>query len=408
MADPIIRIKRSSVEGKIPTPDQVPLGEVALNTFDGKFYASKNVGLGTTVFTVNPWTVGTGTNTYNTYFTVGNVGIGSTLPSSTLEVVGDAKFTGIVTAINFVGDGSNLTGIVTYITAGSGISVNQNTGNVTITATGGGGGGGGESYWTQTDVGIHTLGSVGIGTTNPTAKLQVLASDSGSFGISAAPNTATSSVSIQNTLGDVVLFLGNDNQVSAGLGTLANNGAVITFGGKFSSTSLTQNRGFGAIGAYKENNTSANQQGYLSLYTRPSSGNLVERVRIDSSGNVGIGTTNPTSKLTVSGDVLVVGVITATDFNSSSDITLKNNIFPIKNPIDKIIRINGVNFEWKENNKKSAGVIAQEVENIMPELIGGNETKTVNYNGLIGLLIEVVKDQQKQIDEIKKNIGNYK
>ena len=64
MADPKIRLKRSSVEAKIPTADQLPLGEVALNTYDGKLYASKNVGIGTTVFAVNPWSVGVGTNSY--------------------------------------------------------------------------------------------------------------------------------------------------------------------------------------------------------------------------------------------------------------------------------------------------------------------------------------------------------
>ena len=59
MADPKIRLKRSSVEGKIPTPDQLPLGEIALNTYDGYLYASKNVGIGTTVIAINPFRVGT-------------------------------------------------------------------------------------------------------------------------------------------------------------------------------------------------------------------------------------------------------------------------------------------------------------------------------------------------------------
>ncbi len=104
MADPKIRLKRSSVEAKIPTADQLPLGEVALNTYDGKLYASKNVGIGTTVFAVNPWSVGVGTNSYNTYFTSGNVGIGSTNPSSKLDV------DGIITATTFSGA---LTGDVT-------------------------------------------------------------------------------------------------------------------------------------------------------------------------------------------------------------------------------------------------------------------------------------------------------
>jgi len=71
----------------------------------------------------------------------GNVGIGTTNPTSKLHIVGDALATGVVTATSFSGSGSNLTGIVTSITAGSGISINQSTGNVTITSTGGGGGG---------------------------------------------------------------------------------------------------------------------------------------------------------------------------------------------------------------------------------------------------------------------------
>ena len=50
------------------------------------------------------------------------------------------------------------------------------------------------------------------------------------------------------------------------------------------------------------------------------------------------------------------------------------------------------------------GVIAQNVEEVIPELISGEETKSVNYSGLIGLLIETVKDQQKQIDELKARL----
>ena len=130
MADPKIRLKRSSVEGKIPTADQLPLGEVALNTYDGKLYASKNVGIGTTVFAVNPWSVGVGTNSYNTYFTSGNVGIGSTNPSSKLDVDGiitattfSGALTGTATTATNLADGANITtGTINVARLGSGAS----------------------------------------------------------------------------------------------------------------------------------------------------------------------------------------------------------------------------------------------------------------------------------------------
>jgi len=101
----------------------------------------------------------------------------------------------------------------------------------------------------------------------------------------------------------------------------------------------------------------------------------------------------------------ISGVCTALDFNSTSDKNLKHNIQAIQNPIEKVLQINGVSFEWKDTNEKSAGVIAQEVELVMPEIIKtNNETKTVNYNGLVGLLIESVKNQQEQINILKEEI----
>ena len=123
MANPIIKLKRSAVEGRRPTAANVPLGELAYNTYDGYLYASKNVGLGTTVITVNPWKVGEGDTSYDINFSLGNVGIGSLFPTEKLDLVGNLKLTGnvtasgIVSATAFYGDGSTLSGITTAATA---------------------------------------------------------------------------------------------------------------------------------------------------------------------------------------------------------------------------------------------------------------------------------------------------
>jgi hypothetical protein len=114
--------------------------------------------------------------------------------------------------------------------------------------------------------------------------------------------------------------------------------------------------------------------------------------------NVGIGTTNPTSKLHVG------GTVTANDFNSLSDSRFKTNIHIIQNPIEKLMKIDGVTFNWKESNKPSMGVIADEIEKVIPELVDGGEIKTVNYNGIIALLIECIKFQQNEIDSLRSQI----
>ena len=99
------------------------------------------------------------------------------------------------------------------------------------------------------------------------------------------------------------------------------------------------------------------------------------------------------------------GTLTATDFNTTSDENLKDNIRTIEDPLTKVVEIRGVNFDWKETQKPSVGVIAQEVEKVFPELVANGEKKTVNYNGLIGLLIEVVKEQQTQINSLNERLS---
>ena len=96
------------------------------------------------------------------------------------------------------------------------------------------------------------------------------------------------------------------------------------------------------------------------------------------------------------------GRLNAQEFNSLSDIRYKENIELIENPMDKINALRGVTYDWKNNGNGSAGIIAQEVQAVMPELISETEEKmTVNYNGLTGLLIEAVKELSAEVAALK-------
>jgi hypothetical protein len=128
-------------------------------------------------------------------------------------------------------------------------------------------------------------------------------------------------------------------------------------------------------------------------------------------GNVTVGNVNSTggtfSGLVNAVDIAATGNVTSPYFYSQSDINLKKDITPIENPIDIINLLDGFWFKWKNNDSQSIGLIAQYVEKILPMLVGTapDGSKTVLYNGIIALLIEGMKAQQKQIDELKSKIN---
>ena len=99
--------------------------------------------------------------------------------------------------------------------------------------------------------------------------------------------------------------------------------------------------------------------------------------------------------------------ISATDFNNISDISLKENIITITGGINKIMELNPVSFQWKTNGIKSYGLIAQEVEKIIPEVVIEKEdgVKSVSYLQIISFLISAIKEQQVQIDKINRIIN---
>ena len=109
-------------------------------------------------------------------------------------------------------------------------------------------------------------------------------------------------------------------------------------------------------------------------------------------GNVGIGVDNPNSKLVVDGDIYATG-----DVIASSDRRLKTDIKRIENALDKVCAIGG--YTYVMNDKPSTGLIAQEVLEVLPEVVHGSEETSYSlaYGNVIGLLVEAIKELKEKI-----------
>ena len=364
MATPF-RIKRSAVPSKRPAVADLQLGELALNTYDGNLFAKRDtggVGIGTTVSLLTPWIENYGGQSifYNQ-----SVGIGTTNATSKLTVVGDANISGVLTVSNGIqgigiqsGGISITAGILTALNfVGAGNSFSYNAGTKTIDIDIGGG------QWTYTDTSstatsnIYRLnGNVGIGTTNPTSKLTVvgdanitgvLTASNGIQGIgiqSGGVNITTGIITTLNFVGTAVSTITNSSglveinvkagQFTRGTSTFTATAGQTSFsvnytpnfidvflnGVKLTSSEFTATNGTSVVltdAAFVDDiidvvvfqNSGLFDSSKWSAIdiNNPVSGNIYKL-----NGNVGIGTTNATSKLTVSGNVNVCGVVTAT------------------------------------------------------------------------------------------------
>jgi hypothetical protein len=215
---------------------------------------------------------------------------------------------------------------------------------------------------------LDASGNLGVGVTSPTAKLHLYESAAAAARIRVLANGGQHA-SLQ----------------------LAGNGT------SFGTTSFDVFQD-GGSDAYIANRANAS----LQFWT-----NNTERMRIDSAGNVGIGVASPTVKLDVAGSILASGNVTA-----YSDIRVKDNVESITDAIGKLSQIRGVTYtrtDLDDKERKYAGVIAQEIEQVLPEAVFDNgKVKAVDYNATIALLIEAVKEQQCQINELKLTIEQLK
>jgi microcompartment protein CcmK/EutM len=106
-----------------------------------------------------------------------------------------------------------------------------------------------------------------------------------------------------------------------------------------------------------------------------------------------------TNRMTINNDgsVTFTGNVYANSFVPSS-IAYKDNVRTYENALDTVNKLRGVRFDWKDSGKPSVGLIAEEVEKVVPEVVAHDEGNAtgVNYASLVGVLVEAVKEQQAQ------------
>jgi len=124
----------------------------------------------------------------------------------------------------------------------------------------------------------------------------------------------------------------------------------------------------------------------------------------DSTTNIGIGTTFPTEKLHVGGNILATGTVTA-----SSDERLKTNIQPLQNSLEKILKVKGIKFDRTDTkDKNQIGFIAQDLEKVFPELVKTQDTpeglKSVNYQVMVAVLVEAIKELKYELNHLRDTL----
>lgn len=144
--------------------------------------------------------------------------------------------------------------------------------------------------------------------------------------------------------------------------------------------------------------------GIATFLATPSSANLATAIT-DETGTAGslVFSASPTFTGT-----LTAATISATTITETSDERLKTNIVPLTNALDTVLALEGKAFV--KDGKASIGLIAQQVKKVLPQVVvtGEDEMQTlsVQYGNIVAVLIEAVKEQQKQIEELKAKLGN--
>lgn len=279
---------------------------------------------------------------------------------------------------------------------------------------------------------ISETGNVGIGATTFSATVpEKLLVDAGS---TSSYNVISGRGSINNYLQLNIQNRSNGTSASSDVVATANNGNESTNyidmginSGSYSNSSLPILDGINTAYLYSTGRNfiiGNGSSGRDLIFFTNGYQTTDEKLRILSSGNVGIGVTNPADKLTVAGVVApsadntyTLGkngarwsaVWSANGTIQTSDIRLKKNIQPLKYGLKEVMQLHPVHYNWIDDDvTEKIGLIAQEVKEMIPEVVSGNETKELlgmNYAELVPVLINAVKEQQIQIEKMKQEVS---
>ncbi len=337
-----------------------------------------------------------------------------------------------------IGNGTNYTAAT--LTAGSGISITNASGAITITNTGGGGGGGGGTV-TSVALSGGTTGLTVSGspiTASGTFTLAgTLAAANGGTGLSSTPTngqlligngagfslatlTAGSNVTITNSAGAITIAAtggggGGSGTVTSVSGSGGSTGMSLSGGPITTSGTLTLGGTLGVGNGGTGATTASGARSALDVPSTAGSGasgtwgiNISGTAATASSLNSGNSYTM--AGLSVNGSITATGNVTA-----FSDDRLKQRLGPILNPIAKIKAIKG--FYYRANataealghsSERAVGVSAQDVAAVFPEVVlpapVDDRYLTLDYSRLVPLLIEAIKAQQEQIDDLQARV----